>query len=109
MYVKNVKKVGMFMSNCNGYNGSYSYSNCNGYTNVTNNNCDKYVDKLNVNYETNKVKPCENIEKIMEELNIEERNFENDKKIREHLFNICCSKHRSKYDYLKEFIKNIFE
>ena len=98
MYVKNVKKVGMFVLNCNGYNRGYSYSNCNGY-----------IDKLNANYEANKVKPCENIEKIMEELNIEERNFENDKKIREHLFNICCSKHRSKYDYLKEFIKNIFE
>ena len=92
MYVKNVKKEGMFVSNCNGYNRGYSYSNCNGYIN-----------------ETNKVRPCENIEKIMEELNIEERNFENDKKIREYLYNICCSKHRNKYDYLKEFIKNIFK
>ena len=99
----------MFMSNCNGYNGSYSYSNCNGYTNVTNNNCDKYVDKLNVNYETNKVKPCENIEKIMEELNIEEKNFENDKKIREYLYDTCCSKHCSKSYYLKEFIKRFFK
>jgi len=90
----------MFMSNCNGYNGGYSYSNCNGYYSNSNSNCNES--------EINIVKPCENIEKIMEELNIEERNFENDKKIREYLFNTCCSKHRSKYDYLKEFINKYF-
>lgn len=70
--------------NCNGW----AFSNCNGYSN--NNNVQD-------------IKPCENIEKIMKELNIKEKNFENDKKIREYLFNTCCKKHCTKSYYLRDF------
>ena len=54
-------------------------------------------------------KPCEHIDDIMKELNINEMNEENDKKIKEYLFKNCCSKDYSKWYYIKQFITNILK
>lgn len=51
--------------------------------------------------------PCQHIEDVMKKLNIKERNEENDKKIKEYLFNNCCNRHYSKFDYLICFVKKL--